>query len=302
MTFIIVNLFTQSFELFRLSSAVFKAMQVNFNAFRFKFPYFIEHINNSAIIGRKGYIKGNDIYLGFGIIAGLEESARKQILSERADKGEFLSLYDFVKRLPMVSIEQLRILIRVGAFNFIGKNKKELLWEAHSLINPAKKPQAMKELFDIKPKKYQLPELTHSWLDDAFDEIELLGFSLCSPFLLLKESPELNLRARELKDHIGKTVEIMGYMVTYKVTHTSRGDRMCFGTFLDREGLWIDTVHFPPSLQAYPFRGQGCYVLKGKVVEEFDFISMEVTEMRHLAMLNPEDDRELAEKRESLIT
>ncbi len=246
-------------------------------------------------------IKGKDIYLGFGIIGGLEANTRKQILFERKDRGEFLTLYDFVQRLPMVSIEQLRILIRIGAFNFTGRNKKELLWEAHSLINPHKKPNPTRELFDIKPKEYKLPELTHSWLDDAFDEIELLGFSLCSPFSLLKEKPDINLTASQLKDHVGKVVEIIGYMITTKVTHTSRGDRMCFGTFLDSEGLWIDTVHFPPSLKAYPFRGPGCYVLKGKVVTEFDFLSMEITEMRRINTLNPDDDRQMPEVIKPLV-
>jgi len=256
-------------------------------------------INNSGVLCD---IQGDTIYLGLGMIGGLEANTREQIIAERDANGEFLSLYDLVRRLPAVSIEQLRLLIRTGTFNFTGKNKKELLWEAHSFVNPIKKANNTRELFEIKPKKYQLPELTHSWLDDAFDEIELLGFSLCSPFLLLRDDPGLPLTAKELKGQVGKTVEIMGYMVTYKVTHTSRGDRMCFGTFLDREGLWIDTVHFPPSLQAYPFRGPGCYILKGKVVEEFDFLSLEVNEMRHITVLNPEDDRELAEKKIRSIT
>ncbi len=75
---------------------------------------------------------------------------------------------------------------------------------------------------------------------------------------------------------------------------------MCFGTFLDREGLWIDTTHFPPVLKAYPFKGPGCYVLKGKVVDEFDFLSIEITEMHHIAMLNPEDDRVWAEQRQPI--
>jgi len=249
-------------------------------------------INNSDVLCE---IKENTIYLGLNMIAGLEANTRAQILGERARNGEFLSLYDLVKRVPTVSIEQLRLLIRTGTFNFTGKNKKELLWEAHSLINPLKKSNTTRELFEVKPKKYQLPELTHSWLDDAFDEIELLGFSLCSPFSLLKTKPDLPLRAKDLKSKIGRSIEIMGYLVTYKVTYTSRGDRMSFGTFLDMEGLWIDTVHFPPSLQAYPFRGPGCYILKGKVVEEFDFVSMEVSEMHRIPMLNPDDDRPVAE-------
>jgi DNA polymerase-3 subunit alpha len=255
-------------------------------------------INNSNALCD---IQQNKIFLGLGMIAGLEKDTLQHILDERAQNGSFADLPDFIKRLP-IAIEQLRILIRVGTFAFTARNKKELLWEAHSLISPLKKPQLMQELFEITPKKYKLPELTDSWLDDAFDEIELLGFPLCSPFSLLKSKPDLPLTATQLKDHIGKTVEIIGYMVNTKITHTSRGERMCFGTFLDSEGLWIDTVHFPPSLRAYPFKGPGCYVLKGKVVDEFDFISIEVREMHHIAMMNPEDDGALAEERSQLVS
>ncbi len=249
-------------------------------------------INNSNALCD---IDGKTIYLGLGMIGGLEHTLLHPILEERGQNGLFKNLYDFVKRVP-VSIEQLRLLIRTGTFAFTGKNKKTLLWEAHSLINPLKKSQAGTELFDVKPKKYKLPELTNSWLDDAFDEIELLGFSLSSPFNLIKEKPALPLIAKDLKNYIGKTVEIMGYLVTSKRTVTAKGDRMSFGTFLDTEGLWIDTVHFPPSYSKYPFRGPGCYILKGRVVDEFDFIYIDITEMTRIPTLNPEDDRDLAEK------
>jgi len=37
------------------------------------------------------------------------------------------------------SLEQLRILIRAGAFRFTGKGKKELLWDAHFLLAHAKR-------------------------------------------------------------------------------------------------------------------------------------------------------------------
>ena len=241
-------------------------------------------VNNSDALCN---IKGNTIYLGFGIIAAFEKNTIAELLKERKTNGAFKNLYDFIKRVP-ASLEQIRLLIRVGAFSFTGKNKKELMWDAHMLVNPLKKHDK-NELFDIEPKKYKLPKLINTWVDNAFDEIELLGFSLCSPFSLLKEKPKINLTASQLKNHINQTVEIIGYLVTVKNTGTSRGERMCFGTFIDTEGLWIDTVHFPPSIRAYPFHGPGCYRIKGKVVEEFDHITIEVEEQKRLVTLNRED-------------
>ena len=143
-------------------------------------------VNNSPALCT---LQEETIYLGLGMIGELDHTVITKLLDERNRNGSFKNLYDFVKRTA-ISIEQIRVLIRIGAFGFTGKNKKELLWEAHSLINPLTKNRGTDELFDVKPKKYKLPELTNSWVDDAFDEIELLGFSLCSPFSLYGKHKE----------------------------------------------------------------------------------------------------------------
>ncbi len=233
-------------------------------------------------------VKGKDIFLGLNMIGEVETPLVRSILEEREKNGAFKHLPDFVKRVNP-SIEQIRLLIRVGALRFTKKNKKKLLWEAHSLISPIKKPKVGKELFEIEVRKFKLPELTDNWYDDAFDEIELLGFSLTSPFNLLSETPAFNLTAAELKQFANKHVEIIGYLVNVKHTSTSKGDRMYFGTFLDSEGMWIDTVHFPPSAKQYPFKGPGCYKLFGKVMIEFDFLNIEVTKMERLPTLDREN-------------
>jgi DNA polymerase-3 subunit alpha len=241
-------------------------------------------INNSNALS---VIKDKTIYLGLSLIGELEQQTINDILKERNEGGCFEDIYDFIKRVP-VSIEQMRVLIRAGAFNFTGKNKKELLWEIYSFINPLKKKELVKELFDVQPPKWQLPELSNNKLDDAFDEIELIGFSLCSPFDILQNKLTISLTAKELKNHIGKTLSIVGYLVNVKSTSTSKGERMYFGTFTDIEGRWIDTVHFPPSANQYPFVGPGCYLLTGKVTVEFDFMNIEVSEMERLATVDRE--------------
>jgi len=242
-------------------------------------------VNNSYYLCE---IENTTIYLGLNMIGELEQETITQLIDERKKNGLYKNLYDFIKRVP-ISIEQLRLLIRINAFRFTGKNKKMLLWDAHSFINPIGKTKISQELFDVKPKKYKLPELTNSWLDDAFDEIELLGFSLCSPFHLLKNKLSSSLTANDLKKYIHKNVEIVGYLITVKYTSTYKGDKMYFGTFIDSEGMWIDTVHFPLAAKTYSFQGPGCYRLIGKVTEEFDFTTLEVNEMYRIPMLNRED-------------
>ena len=241
-------------------------------------------INNSGALCT---IKDKTIYIGLGMISELPEQIVADILNEREHNGLFTDVNNFLKRMQ-ISVDQMRLLVRIGAFNFTTKNKKELLWEIHMLINPAKKKDTAKELFEIKPKKWELPILSSFKLDDAFDELELLGFSLCSPFELLRDALPSQLKSADLIKHIGKTVTIAGYLVTVKNTSTSKGDRMYFGTFTDIEGNWIDTVHFPNSAKQYPFTGPGCYILTGKVVEEYDFTSIEISYMKRMPIIDRE--------------
>lgn len=238
----------------------------------------INHSEGQAII------QGSVIYLGFSMIAQIEQQTWQRILQERSHGGPYADIYDFVRRVP-ISLEQLRLLIRVGAFAFTGIDKKALLWKAHQLIHPLKPTHRHEELFEVKPKEFVLPTLDHSWLDDAYDEKELLGFALCNPFLLARNKPEGTLLSKDFKTSLYKEVTVLGYLVTVKKTITGKREAMAFGTFLDEEGRWVDTVHFPQILKQYPFRGPGIYEITGRLTEEFDFISLEVISLKRLETL-----------------
>lgn len=226
-------------------------------------------------------IKGKVIYLGMRFVNGLERTLIQALLHERHKDGPYKDLRDFVKRVP-VSLEQLLVLIRVRAFGFTEKDKKQLLWNAHFLLGYNQKVKPSVNLFDVEVKTFELPELWYHELEDAFDDLELLGFPLCDPFLLLKDEPPPKLVAADLPDLIGKHVEIVGYLVHRKTTSTKGGDNMNFGVFLDLNGKWIDSVHFPEVARKHPFRGPGCYLISGTVTEEFKFIAIEVEKIRRL--------------------
>ena len=200
----------------------------------------------------------------------------------------FESLDDFVDRVP-ISIEQIAILIKINAFRFTGVNKRELLWEAHLKINKSITQEHIMTLFKTERINYKTPKLTSTDLENAFDEIELLGFPLCNPFHLLETQTLNDLRADQLLSHKNKVITIEGYLVTTKNTSTSNGKRMCFGTFLDRNGNFIDTVHFPKIAAKFPFRGKGIYTITGKVLEDFDCVNIEVSCMQREAVI--EDPR-----------
>lgn len=245
------------------------------------------HINKSDYVTS---IRGTDIYLGFIHMNGLQQSLAEQIVEERLRNGDYTDLSDFMGRIS-IELEQLRMLIRIGAFNFTGRTKKQLLWDIHLHIGHEKKTVVKKELFPAERVQFQLPQLDQHELDDAYDEIEILGFPLISPFRLIPQEMRMAgepgsrakaKRASDLHLYIGQEIEITGYLVTIKPTRTIRGESMSFGCFLDEDGYFFDTTHFPRIAKEYPFRGRGCYRIYGKVDEEFDFCSITVTRMEKI--------------------
>jgi DNA polymerase III alpha subunit len=224
-------------------------------------------------------ISGKTIYIGFVHVQNLEQSIIAGIVNERQQHGEFSSLSDFIERTSITK-EQLVILIRLGALRFTGISKAELLWKAHMLLNKTVLVAKTKAMFEAKPREFALPKLEQSVLGDAWDEIELLGFPVSlTAFDLLQTNFRGELTAKNLMANLGRNVRMLGRLVTIKYVRTVRKEIMHFGTFTDVEGEFFDTVHFPPSLKNYPFRGDGMYLILGKVVEEFGFPSIEVEKM-----------------------
>ena len=233
-------------------------------------------------------IRGKKIYLGFMFLQSLESKTIKNFIEERLENGLFLSLDDFIDRVP-ISMEQISILIKINAFRFTKRNKRELLWEAHMKINKVTFENHIQTLFKTEKVKYKTPKLPNTRLEDAFDEMELLGYPLCSPFELLVTPSVYQMRAKHLLQYSGKIIAIDAYLVATKKTVTSNKKQMYFGTFLDKDGDFVDTVHFPPIAAKYRFRGKGIYRITGKVMEEFDCINIEVIKIERLAII--EDPR-----------
>jgi DNA-directed DNA polymerase III PolC len=242
-------------------------------------------VNNSDPIVN---ISGIDVYLGFVGVHGLEGNLMELIPEERRLNGPFLGLEDMIKRTG-IGLEQAITLIRVGALRFTGKSKKQLLWEVHLLLGTKVKPNNNAELFQLESKNYKLPVLVSTRLEDAYHELEILGFPLTMTlFELLDSNYRGEICTSDLINHVGQTVKMVGRYVCEKTVHTKNNQKMWFGTFIDAEGNFFDTVHFPNRTPAYPFRGPGCYLILGKVVQEFGFASLEVLKFAKLPIMgNP---------------
>jgi DNA polymerase-3 subunit alpha len=301
----------------------------NFGGFYSSWVYFNEARNCGATlhlpcVNRGDYktsIRGSDIFVGFIHVANLENQTGKIISEERKANGEYTGLEDLITRTG-TSLEQMIILIRIGALRFTGKTKSQLLWGAHLLLGKkteagGRRSEAGKRrpenggqktevggqrseivnrkseiirrkdpvLFQTPVKNYALPTLEPTTVEDVYDEVELLGFPVKHTYFdLLETSFRGEIMAKDMIGSLGKKVRMLGQLVTIKYVRTVKKEWMHFGTFTDSTGYFFDTVHFPDSVKNYPFRGDGIYLVLGKIVEEFGFPSMEVQKMAKMPM------------------
>ena len=142
----------------------------------------------------------------------------------------------------------------------------------------------VKKLFEEPIPDFHLPQLAQHPLDDALDEMELLGFALCNPFSLAEDVGDGCIAAADMESHLGKTITMLGYLITWKPVHTIKRELMYFGTFIDAAGDWLDTVHFPDSVKKFPLQGKGFYRMTGKVVEEFGVYNLDVQHMQKIGI------------------
>ncbi|MGN7811787.1 DNA polymerase III subunit alpha [Flavobacterium sp. 22076] len=238
-------------------------------------------------VNKSGYettLYGKNIYLGFMHLQGLEYKTAVMIEEERCKNGDYTSLEDFINRIP-IGIEGVQILIFIGAFHFTGKTKNQLLVISRLLLVNYKPNSSSLKLIQEPAKEFQLPALERSLFEDAFDEIELLGFPVsCSPFELLQTSFRGDVMAKDLLGHHKKQVRMLAYLISRKHVPTKMG-AMYFGTWIDAQGEFFDTAHFTGSLKDYPFQGGGCYLLLGSVEVDYHFPTITVTKMAKMPFI-----------------
>jgi DNA polymerase-3 subunit alpha len=270
------------------------ASLINFGGFYSVETYIHEAKRYGAIIeapciNRSEYnscIDVKTIFLGFNLVKDIEAQVAIEIIEERKRNGLFKDLNNFFKRVA-ISLEQMSILVRIGAFRSWEIPKKELLWKIHFHLQNKKNNSPQIQIFDEKPKDFKLPKLTERFAEQAFEELELLGFPLCNPFDLLREKAPTVIHPHEyLEKNKGLKVVRYGYLVTARRVRTKNDDNMYFGMFTDQEGNYFDTVHFPESVRKFPFRGMGIYQIIGVVSESYGVYHIEVGAMHKMVWVD----------------
>lgn len=229
-------------------------------------------------------LKGKEIYLGFMVLQSLETKIAQIISEERENNGDYKSLEDFIRRIP-IGIETIQILIFIGAFRFTGKQKNELLVEARLMLINFKPENRNLMLIEEPVQDYKLPELKREYFEDAFDELEIIGFPVsCSPFDLLETKYRGSVFVKDLLKFHKRQVKMLAYLISRKHVPTKKG-AMFFGTWIDVNGDYFDTAHFPDSLKEYDFQGGGCYLLLGTVEVDYHFPTLTIHKMAKMPMI-----------------
>ncbi|MEQ8303541.1 MAG: DNA polymerase III subunit alpha [Cyclobacteriaceae bacterium] len=253
----------------RVAGAVIEPPDINFS----------EHLTS---------IKEKTIHLGLRHVINVTCRTKEVVPLERKRNGNYVSLEDLITR-TQIGQEDLEQLIYVGALRSLGVSKCELIIQSKRHFNHQPKYVVNNALFQLPSKPLKLPEMDRSPFEDAFDEMEGLGFPVSiSPFDLLQTAYRGSVFVSELPKYENQVVKMLGYLVSIKDVPIKKGEgsvKMNFGTWIDVHGAYFDTTHFPQTLYQYPFAGLGCYLLLGRVDIDFDFPSVEIIKMKKLPMV-----------------
>ena len=227
------------------------------------------------------------VRVGLMQIKALRKEFAQRIVTERHEQGAYRSLQDFLDRLKP-EIAQATLLIKAGCFDAIAGEltRPALIWRLFA---------AQSE----KPIGYLPIPPEYSAQQKLSQELELFGFPLSRhPLELFTDvvAGLPHLPARDLAQHVGKEVTLLGWMVTEKIVSTKKGEPMEFVTFEDQTSLY-DATFFPETYRRYChlLASDQAYLVTGVVEEHFATVTVTVTRLRPLSAPDVEDTISLEE-------
>ncbi len=252
-------------------------------------------------LSEKKYVgKGKEVRVGFMQIKGLNDETIRRLLTVRDDQP-YANFEDCWRRAGLTPSDA-RLLILAGCFDSLeaGKTRPELLWQVTLKgsdnrqadegvrSDPFKfshKRNSQSDLFTLPtPKTPKVPQYDGRTL--LVQEIETLGFLISRhPMELYQDRIERRpvIRGCNLKDHVGKRIDVAGWLVTAKVVPTKKDEPMEFVTFEDTTAL-VETVFFPDAFRKFSqmLSFTKPYRLTGRVMEDFGALTMDVEKVEFL--------------------
>ena len=233
--------------------------------------YGIKILKPDINLSDKDYIiENNDIRYPLSGIKNVGINTINTILEERR-KGNFIDIYDFIKRCYGKSVNKkvLESLILAGLFDSFRYNRKTLYNNLEIIVNYGDLIKDMEPIYDLKPEIQEKIEFSKKELMNL--ELELFGFYLSNnPITELKMKHSNIVNINNVDEYFDQTISIIINVDRIKEIETKKQEKMLFITGSD-EIKKIDIVLFPKTYEKYNnINKDDILLIKGKVEKRFD--------------------------------
>ena len=170
------------------------------------------------------------VRVGLGYVRGVGEAGGRRIDEERARTGPFRSLFDFMQRTGL-SREATTNLIRIGAFDDFGLNRRELIWQLGLFADGLQRavldrPQERQLRLELSTKQDEVALADFNDYQSMAADYDLLSLSPDShPMQFLRpalgEGVASSLHLRAMGG--GQVVEVSGLVVCRQRPLTAKG-------------------------------------------------------------------------------
>ncbi|MEG3029397.1 MAG: DNA polymerase III subunit alpha [Oscillospiraceae bacterium] len=218
-------------------------------------------------------VEGSDIRYGLAAIKNVGQSFVEAVCEER-NQGEFVSFFDFCKRISKREFSKRAIesLVNVGTFDQFEPNRRQLYRNFERVITSISEDTKLNvtgqmDLFTLKTPDGKVPFEVGKDFEfqkcDEYDHYEMLTLEKSLAGIYLTGHPmeqytqfaksvstcniyQLTQEGNELYD--GTVQTVVGTLTKYRYHHTKKDDIMCFATIEDLTGA-MDVVIFPKVLE-----------------------------------------------------
>jgi DNA polymerase III alpha subunit len=218
------------------------------------------------------------LMVGLMAVKNLSTTTMERIIAERP----YANLADFLAKARPAR-DEAESLAACGALDRFGYSRPQLMW----LIQNKERREEGVLLDGIEPRDLPAPEVQDYSLSERLRrEMEALDFTITAhPLALYTDMArkERAVSAADFRRWRGKAVNVCGWLVHSKRTRTHRGDYMMFLSMEDLTSAF-EAVLFPQAYDRFGgvLRGQGPYLLFGKIVSDSGVLSLNVQELRNL--------------------
>ena len=230
------------------------------------------------------FYENGKMYFGLMGIKGVGSGLCQKILFERRKSGDFTGLQDFCERVEGRELNKkaLESLIKAGAFDGLGLNRRQMLENYEMLLDAAGESskgmmEGQLDLFGgaesdkvrIRiPFKEELDSKRLLALEKEATGMYISGSPL-DEYGYLKKLMHLQTISEVLSEERykdGDNVRLMCIVQSKKIHITKKGDRMCFLTLSDGSGE-IDAIIFPDlfAVSGHATTEEGIVVISGRI-------------------------------------